>query len=267
MGSDMLAKKYSWGMKMSRRRIKAIVIFVLIGVIYVVTCTRLKTPEINGVVVDAETGKPIADTRIYAKWERKMRGLGGEYSGGIDKELHLKTKTDGSFLIPAHTLFNFIPSPIGIGGDFYMFVYAIGYKNLIFDFFNEEDFEGPPKPRYIEFEGVSKGKQVILRTSEILDPKTFIKNGGEVFRTARPDKEFELKEDRLFVERFGEQKWTKTFIQYELAEAYYRLGDYESALKKLDEILETNPKEKTIQYFKEKYAKYKAKLNGAKKGK
>ena len=70
---------------MSTKRIKAIIILVLIGVIYVVTCTRLKTPEIKGVVLDAETGQSVADVRIYAKWERKMRGFGGESSGGLKK--------------------------------------------------------------------------------------------------------------------------------------------------------------------------------------
>jgi len=37
-------------------------------------------------------------------------------------------------------------------------------------------------------------------------------------------------------------------------------GDYKSALRKLDEILQINPNEKTVQYFKEKYTKYKTKF-------
>lgn len=248
---------------MSGKRIKAIVILVLIGVIYVVTCTRLKTPEIKGVVLDAETGTPIADARIYAKWERKMRGFGGESSGGIEKELHLKIKTDGSFLIPAHTLFNLIPSPIGIGGYFYMFVYSIGHKNLEFGFFDRTDFEGPPRPRFQEFEGITRGERLVLKMSKIEDPKSFVKNAGEAFRTARPDKEFELREDRFFVERFGKQRWSDEDVQYEIAEAYYRLGDYRSALRKLDEIFEMNPATRT-RYFEEKYKKYKSKLNNGK---
>jgi hypothetical protein len=234
---------------------------ILMSSILIMGCTTLKTPEMKGVVLDAETGKPIEDVRIYAKWKRMMRGFGGEYSGGTDKELHLKAKGDGTFLIPAHTLFNFIPSPIGIGGDFYMIVYAIGYKNLIFDFFDAEDFEGPPRPRYIEFEGVTKGKRVGLKMSKIEDPKTFIKNRGELSSKIDKDDDYRRKEDQCFVWRFGQQKWNDENIQYDLAETYYRLEDYKSALKKLDEILEMDPGRQT-KYFEEKYRKYKSKLNG-----
>lgn len=88
---------------------------ILMGLV-IMGCSSFRTPEIKGVVLDVETGKPIADARIYAKWERMMRGFGGESSGGIDKELRLKTKGDGTFLIPAHTLVNFIPT--GKGGIF-----------------------------------------------------------------------------------------------------------------------------------------------------
>ena len=229
----------------SRRKWKVILIVVAgIAALLYIFSTTFRTPEIKGVVLDAETGQPIADARIYAKWERKMRGFGGESSGGIDKELHLKIKADGTFLIPAHTLFNFIPSPIGIGGYFYVFVYSVGYKNLRFDFFDRTDFEGPPRPRFREFEGLTQGKRLVLKMSKIEDPKTFIKNAGEVFRTARPDKRFELKEDQHFVERFGKERWSDEYIQYELAEAYYRLGDYKAALRKLDELLEVDPTRK-----------------------
>ncbi len=146
----------------SRRKWKIILIVVFgIAALLYIFSTTFKTPEIKGVVVDSETGKPIADARIYAKWERMMRGFGGEYSGGVGKELRLKTKGDGTFLIPAHTLINFIPT--GTGGNFYMFVYSIGYKNLRFDFFDRTDFEGPPRPRFYEFEGVTRG---LLRIRE-----------------------------------------------------------------------------------------------------
>jgi tetratricopeptide (TPR) repeat protein len=228
---------------------------ILMSSVIIIGCTRLKTPEIKGVVVDAETGKPITDAKIYAKWERKMRGFGGESSGGIDKELHMKTKDDGTFLIPARTLINFIPSPIGIGGDFHLFVYSIGYKNLIFDFFDKEDFER----RYQGFENVVEGKEVIFRMSRIKDPEPFIKNRREVSSNIQKDKEFKLKEDQFLVEKFGKQRWNDRNIQYELAEAYYRLGDYKLALRKLDEILEIEPNSRT-KYFDEKYEKYRSEL-------
>lgn len=244
---------------MSSKRIKAIVILVLIGVVYVVTCTRLRTPEIKGVVLDAETGQPIADARIYAKWERRMGGPGGQFSAGVDKRLRLKTKEDGTFLIRAHTLFNFIPSPIGQGGDFVTVVYANGYKCSRFFFFKESDFERTNRK---EFEGVTTGKKGFFKMSKIKDPKAFVQNRRDVFSFADEwDKDYWRKEDQLFLERFGNQKWNDENIQYELAETYYRMSDYKSALRKLDEILEMNPTRKT-KYFDEKYREYKSKLNG-----
>ncbi len=100
--------------------------------------------------------------------------------------------------------------------------------------------------------------------SKIEDPKAFIKYRGEVSSNIDKDDDYRRKEDQFFVETFGGQRWNDENVQYDLAEAYYRLGDYESALKKLDEILQINPNEKTVQYFKEKYTKYKTKLNGPK---
>ena len=59
------------------------------------------------------------------------------------------------------------------------------------------------------------------------------------------------------MERFGKERWSDEYIQYELAEAYYRLGDYKAALRKLDELLEVDPTRKT-KSFEEKYRKYKS---------
>jgi hypothetical protein len=249
--------------KVSTRKWK-IILIITAGILALLflTSTTFKTPEIKGVVIDAETGQTIDDARIYAKWERRMRGFGGKYSAGIEKELRLKTSPDGTFLIPAHTLFNFIPSPIGIGGDFYTFVYSIGYKNAIFDFFEAKDFEGPPKPRYIEFDGVTRSKTVVLKLENIKDPELFIKNRREVSSRIQKGEDFRLKEDQFFVERFGKKRWNDRNIQYELADAYYRLSDYKSALRKLDEILEIDPTSKT-KYFEEKYMKYKSKLTNS----
>ena len=47
--------------------------------------TFLKTPEIKGVVVDAETGKPIDGARLYVEWYRVIVGPGGERVGHIVK--------------------------------------------------------------------------------------------------------------------------------------------------------------------------------------
>jgi tetratricopeptide (TPR) repeat protein len=93
--------------------------------------------------------------------------------------------------------------------------------------------------------------------SKIKDPKAFIENRRDVFSRADGwDKDYWRKEDQLYVERFGDPKWIDRNVQYDLAEAYYRLGDYQSASRKLDEMIEMEPNK----YFGEKYLKYRSKL-------
>ena len=186
---------------------------ILMSSILIMGCTTLKTPEMKGVVLDAETGKPIEDVRIYAKWKRMMRGFGGEYSGGTDKELHLKAKGDGTFLIPAHTLFNFIPSPIGKGGTFYMIVYAHGYKFKSFTFYEEKAF-GHPR-HYEEFKKLGENRVLLFKLEEIKDPETYDKNrydfNGEYsfnthYKESKEDSIYDLVDYQTFVDRFPTHK-------------------------------------------------------------
>lgn len=227
-------------MEMSRKRIKAIVILVLIGVIYIVTCTRLKTPEIKGVVLDAETGQPIADARIYAKWEREMRGFGGEMSGGIEKELHLKTKGDGTFLIPARTMINFIPSPIGIKGFFYMVIYAHGYKFKSFVFYDEKSF-GHPRS-YEEFKNLKESRGLIFRLEEIKDPEIYNKNHYDLFTSLKFKEEvtYELVEYQIFVDRFPTHKKVPGYL-LSIGTIYEEMKDKEKAKSQYERIIKNFP--------------------------
>ena len=45
---------------------------VVLGIILIslTGCTSLKTPEIKGIVLDAETGKPIEGAYVVASWGR-----------------------------------------------------------------------------------------------------------------------------------------------------------------------------------------------------
>jgi FimV-like protein len=228
---------------------------ILIGLFLSSCITTFKTPEIRGVVLDAETGKPIEGARIYAKWQKIVSGPGGQTGGGIAKELRLKTKRDGTFVVSPYSLVNFIPYPFGQGGSFYMIVYAHDYKYKSFTFYETENFD---KPKYEEFQKKLIENKLRLKLSKIKDPEVFVKNRGDIYSYVEVDQDYIFEEDKLFVEKFGKQKWNKN-IQYELAEAYYRIGDYKSAIKKLEEIIEDNPNAKT-KYFDEKYQKYKSKL-------
>ena len=213
---------------------------ILMSSILIMGCTTLKTPEMKGVVLDAETGKPIEDVRIYAKWKRMMRGFGGEYSGGTDKELHLKAKGDGTFLIPAHTLFNFIPSPIGKGGTFYMIVYAHGYKFKSFIFYERKNFESP---RYDEFEKMNKNKILVLKLEEIKDPETYDKNRYELYTNLEFKKEdisYELVDYQSFVDRFPTHKKVPGY-RLSIGTIYEEMGNKEKAKLEYERIIKDFP--------------------------
>jgi len=197
----------------SMKRKAIVIVVVTIAVLLFITCTTLKTPEIKGLVLDAETGQPIADARIYAKWERKMIGFGGETSGGIEKELRSKTKADGTFSIPGRTMINFIPSPIGIGGFFYMIVYTHGYKFKSFTFYEEKAF-GHPR-HYEEFKKLNENKVLMFKLEKIKDPETYDKNrydfNGEYsfnthYRESKEDLIYDLVDYQTFVDRFPTHK-------------------------------------------------------------
>ena len=234
---------------MSKKRMKAIVVLVLIGVIYIITCTRLKTPEIKGIVVDSETGQPIAEARIYAKWERMMRGFGGEYSGGIEKELNLKTKADGTFLIPARTMFNFIPSPIGIKGFFHMIIYAHGYKLKSFVFYDENSF-GHPK-HYEEFRKLKESKGLIFTLEEIKDPEAFDKNLSEYYsgysfyryHKSKEDLMYELIEYQTFIDRFPSDKRVPSYILSK-GSVYEKMKKFREAAEEYQKVIEKYPNSK-----------------------
>jgi len=222
--------------------------------------TTLKTPEIKGVVLDAETGKPIEGANVVAGWGRTYSGPGGQFDGKTFKELKLKTGKDGTFKIPAYVVINWIPFPFGQGGTFGMAVYAHGCKHKSFIFNETENFK---RPKYEEFEKMLIEKKLLLSLPEIKDPKSYIKNRGDIYFYTEADEVYRKEEDKLFLEKFGMRKWDKN-IQYELAEAYYRMGDYKSAIKKLEEIIKDDPNAKT-KYFDEKYQKYKSKLKESSK--
>lgn len=227
--------------KTSSRKWKVIVI-VAVGIVVLLflASTTFKTPEIKGVVLDAETGQPIADARIYAKWEREMRGFGGESSGGIEKERHLKTKGDGSFLIPARTMFNFIPSPIGIKGFFYMIIYAHGYKLKNFVFHDEESF-GHPKS-YEEFKKLGENKILTFKLEEIKDPEIYIKNFHDLPTDlkSKEDMNYQLVECQIFVDRFPTHKKVPGY-RLGIGTIYEQMKDKEKAKLQYERIIKDFP--------------------------
>jgi hypothetical protein len=70
-----------------KKRKKLLIIVGVIILFFALASSTLKTPEIKGVVVDAETGKPIEGAYIVAWWKRTYSGPGGPTGGGISKEV------------------------------------------------------------------------------------------------------------------------------------------------------------------------------------
>lgn len=199
-------------------------------------CTFLKTPEIKGVVVDAETGKPIEGARIYAKWQKTVSSPGGKTSGGISKELRLQTKEDGGFVIPAYTLKNHIPYPFGHGGSFYIIVYAHGYKSDSFTFLKTSDFE---KPAYAEFANrINDDIRVKLR--EIKDDQVSFHQLGEQLDITGDD--YYLHDMRFFIDKYSSSAWSATVQSY-IAQYYAERGDYSTAIGEYEALIKKYPKD------------------------
>lgn len=160
-------------------------------------CTFLKTPEIKGVVVDAETGKPIAGARVYASWNRIIAGPGGTTEGAILKELRMQTKADGSFEVPGYLLVNIVPFPFGQGGNFGFIVYDHGYEVKRFNFREQVNFR---TPKYDEFK--MGFQQTKIAMSKITDPEKY---NSQI--TVRFGDEYLIGEYQYFLEHFPESRW------------------------------------------------------------
>lgn len=219
-------------------------------------CTFLKTPEIKGVIVDAETGKPIEGVYVRASWDMTTSGPGGKSDSNF-KRVRVKTDKDGRFKIPQYTLINFIPYPFGQGGSFRILFNLWGYKSKGFSLYRTDEI----KVRTDELKDASTPGGITVKLEEIKDPKTFISERGY----GDKDEAYRRTEDLLYTKKFGDKKWKDVNIQYDLAETYYRLGDYKSALKKLDEVGTDNPHQKTLQYFRDTYKQYKTALEKSKR--
>lgn len=213
-------------------------IFILV---FISGCTLLKTPEIKGIVLDAETGKPIADARIYAKWQRTVSGPGGQTGGKVVRELRLRTKEDGVFGIPSYNLINPVPYPFGQGGTFYVVVYAHSYKYKSFTFHESENFE---KPKYEEFK-IEVKEGIKIKLEEIKNDETyFFQIGKNLLETGE---DYYLKDMRFFIDKFSNSKWCATIQNY-IAQYYENKEDYSNAIKEYEILIKKYPDSGFVPY-------------------
>ena len=249
------------------RKHLAILFFSIILSIPLCGCTSLKTPEINGVVVDAETGKPIDGARIYVKWQKTVSGPGGQTAGGIAKEFRSETEVNGRFVIPAYALRNYVPYPFGQGGTFYMVAYAHGYMYRRFTLSSESSFvHAGILKEYVSPNGVT------LKLASISSPKDWSDNLGGI-----PEKydlidnsgnripiknDFVNDEYKLLLSKFGMKRWDR-LNQAQLVNAYVQMKDYKSAIRKIEEIIQDYPEAR--EPYAEKLEKYRNKIRETEK--
>lgn len=228
-------------------------IFCMLLVLAVLSgCTTLKTPEIKGIVVDAETGKPIADARVYAKWQKTVSGPGGKTRGGIAKELRLKTDSEGKFVIPSYALINYAPYPLGQGGNFLVVVYAHGYKFKQFEFYDQTDIKSP---RYEEF--IITNNQIKLKLTELINEKQYWENIRELDIN---DPHYDIEDYNIYISKYPNSAnipRAKYYIGYTYED---ELKDYDNAIKEFEQVIKTYPKSDAASSSKQRILYLKNKL-------
>jgi len=222
--------------KISRKHL-AILFFSIILSIPLCGCTSLKTPEINGVVVDAETGKPIEGAYVVVSWAPMYGTVGGDVGGRASKKIKLQTDKNGVFRIPRHRLINWKPYPCGKGGNFAMSIYTHGYMHEGYLFYSEGDLE---HPKYAAFRGVIGGNKLIVKLQPINDPDTFDKNSSETYGLTENDLNYQLKEYQLYLSRFpAENKVPGHMLS--IGTIYERMKQHESAINEYKKIIQLYP--------------------------
>ena len=199
-------------------------------------CTSLKTPEINGVVVDAETGKPIEGAYVVAKWARTYSGPGGQFGGETSKELKLRTGKDGSFKVSSYTLINYVPYPFGQGGSYSIAFYAHGYKKLTFIFYDQEGITKYPK--YEEFKRLAHTERLDLKLESLKDEKKYLKNAKDMRAI---DPEYTIDEYKLFLRKYPDSH-EASMVLWEIGVVYrMNMTDVDSAEKVFLEVIQKYP--------------------------
>lgn len=200
-------------------------------------CTSLKTPEINGVVVDSETGKPIPDARVHAEWRRIDAGPGGKGPGYVTKEIWLKADQEGRFTMPSNLVINFIPYPLGQGGYWSFSVYAHEYFRKSYGYESREQIA---RASDREFKDKYKDGRIIFRLSKISDPDSFDKNFSEIFSAIEKDIDYQLIDLQIFVKQYPDNKRVSGY-RLGIGGIHQEKSDYEKALIEYEAVIKEFP--------------------------
>lgn len=134
------------------RSIRYATIFAIAMVVgaglYYLFCT-VKTPEIDGIVIDKETKIPVKNAWIMAVVETDTRTFGGDVSiHRLITRPRTRTNGDGRFTIPSHVYYS-APPPLGWGmrkTRLRVDVYAPGMKRGAIDIYTYKQV-GQPVPQ------------------------------------------------------------------------------------------------------------------------
>jgi hypothetical protein len=100
--------------QMKRKFVYLGLVVIILAGLYYLTCT-VRTPAIEGIVIDKETKEPVENAWIMATIGTATATFGGE--AGMSHLLnrpHTRTDKDGRFAIPSH-FFTSPPPPVGFG--------------------------------------------------------------------------------------------------------------------------------------------------------
>lgn len=212
-------------------------ILLLLTLVWLSGCTSLKTPEINGVVVDAETGKPIEGAYVVASWGRTYGSVGGRLGGKDVKEIKIQTDANGYFGIPKYTTINWAPSPFGQGGSFFMAIYQHQYKCKKYVFYKEDEFT---LSKYQDFRGKRSDGKLLFKMKLIKDPTTFAKNISETYGLIENDLSFQLKEYQLFISKFPAEDNVPGYM-LSIGTIYEKMMQRDNAINEYKKIIQFYP--------------------------
>src|SRR3990170_5086357 len=97
--------------------VKRLTLILSVALLFLVTGCNIKTPEIRGVVLDAETKQPVEGAWVTATLGIKTKTVGGDVRNYLSVEQpHTRTDKNGRFIIPSRG-FKKPSFPAGFGTD------------------------------------------------------------------------------------------------------------------------------------------------------
>ena len=233
----------------------ALVYLLAFTALFVTGCTSLTTPEIKGVVVDAETGKPIEGARVYAAWLKITAGPGGKGPGTVVKELWLTADAIGQFRIPEYRISNPAPYPFGQGGHWSLNVYAHEYYHQSYGFDSAKELD---RAKYAQFKNQNDSGQVVFGLRKIDGADSFAKNYSAIYDWADKANEFDyrLADIEIFIDRYQSDKRVPDYM-FSMGFAYEETGNIEKALSKYDSLLKKYPHSRQATLARERIDKLK----------